>query len=148
MPAARDVAELTFDHIGLVVAELDAGCEQLAAMLAPLQWTERFEDPGLGVSVRFARDAAGVVYELIAPLGPDSPVRRTLESRANLLNQIAYRTASLDESVARLRRTRAVPVGAARPAVAFGGARVQFLMTPLGFLVELIEVDRVVHRFA
>jgi methylmalonyl-CoA/ethylmalonyl-CoA epimerase len=140
--------ELTFDHIGIVVAELDAGCDRLAELLAPLEWTERFEDPGLGVSVRFARDAAGIVYEVIAPLGPDSPVRRTLESRANLLNQIAYRTPSLDASVARLRRTRAVPVGAAKPAVAFGGARVQFLMTPLGFLVELIEIDRVAHRFS
>jgi methylmalonyl-CoA/ethylmalonyl-CoA epimerase len=148
MSAAPDIAELTFDHIGIVVGTLDAGFDQLTALLAPLQWTERFDDPGLGVSVRFARDAAGIVYELIAPLGPDSPVRRALESRANLLNQIAYRTPSLDAAVARLRRARAVPVGAAKPAVAFGGARVQFLMTQLGFLVELIEVDRVVHRFS
>ena len=148
MSIASKLAELTFDHIGLVVGELDAGCDQLTALLAPLEWTERFDDPGLGVSVCFARDAAGIVYELIAPLGPDSPVRRTLESRANLLNQIAYRTTSLDAAVARLRRARALPVGAAKPAVAFGGARVQFLMTPLGFLVELIEIDRVVHRFS
>jgi methylmalonyl-CoA/ethylmalonyl-CoA epimerase len=140
--------ELTFDHIGIVVAELDAGCDQLAELLAPLEWTERFEDPGLGVSVRFARDAAGIVYEIIAPLGDASPVLRTLQSRSNLLNQIAYRTRSLDASLARLRRARAVPVGAAKPAVAFGGARVQFLMTPLGFIVELIEIDRVTHRFA
>ena len=30
-----------------------------------------------------------------------------------------------------MRRARAVPLGEAKPAVAFGGARVQFLMTPL-----------------
>jgi hypothetical protein len=32
-----------------------------------------------------------------------------------------------------------VPTGPARPAVAFGGRRVIFLLTPLRFILELIE---------
>ena len=108
---------------------------------------ERFDDPRLGVSVRFARDPAGIVYELIAPLGDASPVARALKSRSNLLNQIAYRTRSLESSITRLRSQRALPLGPPAPAVAFGGARVQFLMTPFDFVIELIELDRVVHRF-
>jgi len=139
--------ELQFDHVGIVVPTLDEGRTRFASLLAPLQWTRSFDDAILGVSVVFARDPAGVVYELIAPFGATSPVAKVLKSRVNLLNQLAYRTRSLDESVAQLRSAGGVPVGRAAPAVAFGGARVQFLMTPLGFIVELIEVDRVVHQF-
>jgi methylmalonyl-CoA/ethylmalonyl-CoA epimerase len=140
-------ADLTFDHIGIVVADLDEGARKLTGLLGNLQWTRRFDDVGLAVSVRFARDGSGIVYEIIAPYGPTSPVTAALKSRTNLLNQVAYRTRSLDSSVARLRAGRSVPVGRPRPALAFGGARVQFLLTPLDFLVELIEIDHVVHQF-
>jgi methylmalonyl-CoA/ethylmalonyl-CoA epimerase len=146
--AAHDESDLTFDHVGIVVPDLDAGYEKLGGLFGPLAWTRRFDDAGLGVSVRFARDRSSLVYELIAPFGASSPVAGALRSRTNLLNQIAYRTGSLERSVARLRREAAVPVTAPAQAMAFGGARIQFLMTPLGFLVELIEIDRVVHDFS
>jgi methylmalonyl-CoA/ethylmalonyl-CoA epimerase len=89
-----------------------------------------------------------MVYELIAPFGDSSPIARTLKSGANLLNQIAYRTSSLDSGVKQVRAMGALPVGAAAPALAFGGAPVQFMMLPLGFVIELIEVDRIVHVFS
>lgn len=139
---------LIFDHIGIVVGDLDAGGDTLTKLIGPLAWTSRFDDSGLGVSVRFARDSTGIVYELIAPLGSASPVARTLKSRANLLNQIAYRTRSLETSLQRLRVTGVAPLSAPAPALAFGGARVQFLMSPLGFLLELIEIDHFTHQFA
>ena len=141
------MSRLQFDHIGIVVADISDGAAQLTQLLSPLQWTVRTDDEGLGVSVQFARDSAGLVYELIAPLGDRSPVSRALKSRTDLLNHTAYRTSSLDESVAFLRAQRALPVGPAAPARAFGGARVQFLMTPLGVLFELIEIERAVHDF-
>ena len=139
--------DLQLDHIGIVVADIERGCETFGSLLGRLEWTRRFDDTGLGVSVRFARDSTGIVYEIIAPLTQTSPVARALQSRANLLNQLAYRTTSLEPTVKRLRAHGSVPVGRPAPAVAFGGARVQFLMTPLGFLIELIEIDRVVHDF-
>jgi methylmalonyl-CoA/ethylmalonyl-CoA epimerase len=145
---ATEPPVFTFDHIGIVVADLSIAAPQLAGLLGAVQWTQQFDDGGLGVSVRFARDRTGVVYELIAPYGERSPVIRTLKSRNNLLNQLAYRTPNLEPAVARLRVQGAVPVTQPAPAVAFGGARVQFLMTPFDFLVELIELDSCAHQFA
>jgi methylmalonyl-CoA/ethylmalonyl-CoA epimerase len=147
-PHPSDTAELFFDHVGIVVADIDAGAVILTGVLGPLSWTQRFDDARLGVKVRFARDRAGMVYELIAPFGDASPIARTLKSGANLLNQIAYRTHSLDSAVKQARAMGALPMGASAPALAFGGASVQFLMLPLGFLIELIEVDRIVHVFS
>jgi methylmalonyl-CoA/ethylmalonyl-CoA epimerase len=142
---SNDAAELFFDHVGIVVADIEAGGVILTGVLGPLSWTQRFDDARLGVAVRFARDRSGMVYELIAPFGDTSPIARTLKSRANLLNHMAYRTSSLDSGLKQARAMGALPVGAAAPALAFGGATVQFLMLPLGFLIELIEVDRIVH---
>jgi methylmalonyl-CoA/ethylmalonyl-CoA epimerase len=145
---ATELPVFTFDHVGIVVADLLVAAPQLGGLLGAVQWTQRFDDEGLGVSVRFARDRAGVVYELIAPYGERSPVARTLKSRNNLLNQLAYRTPNLEPAVAYLRDQGAVPVTQPAPAVAFGGARVQFLMTPFDFLIELIELDGWAHQFA
>lgn len=143
----EDASDLTFDHIGIVVRDIEKGTKQLRGLLGPLIWTRRFDDTGLGVSVVFARDSSGLVYELIAPFGDTSPVAGALKAKSNLLNQIAYRTPNLEAAVARLRKTGALPVGVAKPAMAFGGARVQFLMSPLGFIVELIEGEAPVHVF-
>jgi methylmalonyl-CoA/ethylmalonyl-CoA epimerase len=147
-PNPNDAVELFFDHVGIAVADIEAGGAILTGVLGPLSWTQRFDDARLGVAVRFARDRSGMVYELIAPLGDTSPIARTLKSRANLLNHMAYRTSSLDSALKQARAMRALPVGAAAPALAFGGATVQFLMLPLGFLIELIEADRIVHDFS
>jgi methylmalonyl-CoA/ethylmalonyl-CoA epimerase len=139
--------ELLFDHVGIVVPDLETGIRKFAAILGEVSWTRRFDDSRLGVSVQFARDRVGITYELIAPLTADSPVARTVKSGANLLNQLAYRTNSLEAAVDRLRPQGSLPITLPTPALAFGGAHVQFLMTPLGFLLELIEVDSCVHDF-
>jgi methylmalonyl-CoA/ethylmalonyl-CoA epimerase len=138
---------LVFDHLGLVVTDIGAGTGALEGLLGTLSWTRQVDDAGLGVSVRFARDSSGIVYELIAPYGDKSPIARALKSKTDLLNHIAYRTHSLETSAARWRGQRALPVGAPAPALAFGGARVQFFMTALGFLVELIEIDHAIHEY-
>lgn len=141
------MASLIFDHIGIVTADLDKASQQLAGLLGALEWTDRFDDSGLGVSVIFARDRAGMVYELIAPLGDKSPVAKAVASRKDALNQIAYRTASIADALPALRVQGALPIGPAKPAKAFGGANVQFLMTRLGYIIELVEGAESVHKF-
>jgi methylmalonyl-CoA/ethylmalonyl-CoA epimerase len=83
---------LTFDHIGLVVASIEAEAPRLANVLHLTRWTKRFDDLALGVSVCFATGPAGLVVELVAPLGPDSPVARAARQKRDCLNQIGYRT--------------------------------------------------------
>jgi methylmalonyl-CoA/ethylmalonyl-CoA epimerase len=138
---------LVFDHVGIVVRDIDEGCRNLEAVLGELQWTQRFDDSGLGVSVQFARDTQMMVYELIAPYGSGSPIERTLRARRDLLNQIAYRTDSLSAAASHLRETGAVPVSKPHPALAFNGANVQFFLTKLGFLIEVIEQIEDGHKF-
>lgn len=133
------MTDLSFDHIGVVVPALAEGRAFFAAALPIAAWTAAVDDPGLGVSVQFGRDASGVVYELIAPLGESSPVTAALRSGRHLLNHVAYRTASIAREGARLRELGCVETAAPHPALAYAGATVQFWVSPLRILLELIE---------
>jgi methylmalonyl-CoA/ethylmalonyl-CoA epimerase len=138
---------MIFDHIGIVVKDVDAAVAAAASLFGAHEATRRFDDEVLGVSVRFVRDPSGIVYEMIAPLGAESPVAQALESRTNLLNQIAYRTPALAPSVMALRKQGSMSLGPAKPAKAFDGAKVQFLLSELGFIIELIEAPDFRHQF-
>ncbi len=138
---------LRFDHIGIVVPDLAPGRDFFNTAFPITRWTASVDDPGLGVSVQFALDASGLVYELIAPLGPASPVAGALSSGRNLLNHIAYRTTDLVHAAAHLASTGCRETAPARPALAYGNAPVQFFLSPLRFIIELIEAPAHEHRW-
>lgn len=141
------MSDLVFDHIGIVVPDLDADASAWAKTVGAVEQTVRFDDPILTVSVRFIRDKTGIVYELIAPLGEKSIVSGTLEKKQSLLNQLAYTVTDLPKSVVALRKQGYFPLGGPKPALAFGNAPVQFLLSPLGFVIELIEKSQHQHDF-
>jgi len=130
---------LEFDHIGVFVPTLDVGREQVAALLPITHFTDPVDDELLRVSVQFGVDESGVRYELVAPFGSETPVDTVLKSGKNILNHVAYRVTDLDAQISRLRAEGAIPLSAPQPAVAFNSSRVIFFLTPLRFIIELIE---------
>jgi methylmalonyl-CoA/ethylmalonyl-CoA epimerase len=128
-----------FDHIGMVVSDLEAGAEKLLATLPVTMASQRFDDEVLGVSVRFFKDGGGQVFELIAPLGVNSPVAKLAASKLGKIDQLCYRCADLTVATQTLRKGHSVPLGKALPALAFDGAKVQFFWTPNEFVLELVE---------
>ncbi|MFM5539104.1 VOC family protein [Aeromonas veronii] len=130
---------MQFDHIGLVVPDLASGVAYCRDVLGLSRFSTAVEDPLQGVWVQFVHDEHGLCYELVAPAGEDSPVTQVIKTRRNVINHLAYRVQSLQEGATRLREQRHLPLGPSQPAVAFGGAHVQFFLSPLGHIVELIE---------
>lgn len=130
---------MKFDHIGIFVSDLAVGMQGIESLFPVARASVVFTDPLLQVQVQFLYDDAGICYELVAPFGPANPIDGILKSRKNILNHVAYRTDTLDAKVAQLRDDGAFPLGPARPAVAFGGKRVIFLLTKLNFIIELID---------
>ena len=130
---------MTFDHIGVFVPDIEDGQKKLEAILPIAEWGEIFDDETLHVRVCFGEIAHGLRYELVAPFGSPNPVSGVLESGRNVLNHVAYRVADLDAAASALRETGAVPMGPAKPAIAFAGARVMFFLTAMGFIIELVE---------
>jgi methylmalonyl-CoA/ethylmalonyl-CoA epimerase len=138
---------LRFDHIGLVIGDMAEGRAALEGMFGVDRWTQVFEDPGIGVYVQFGRTAEGPCYELISPLGEASPITTALKRGVNILNHVAYLTSDLDADAQRLQQMGAMMAGPVKPAVAYGGARVQFWVTPQRFMVELIEAPGHEHAY-
>lgn len=132
---------LKFDHIGLVAGTPVEGREFLAKTLNITRWSREFDDHTIGVTVQFgqAGDQSGPWYELISPLGDKSPVLGTIKQGKNILSHVAYLVEDIDKASALLAENDCVSTMPAKPAVAYGGRKVQFFMTPLKFMIELIE---------
>jgi methylmalonyl-CoA/ethylmalonyl-CoA epimerase len=146
-PPSAPVA-LEFDHIGVIVSDLAAGRVFLRGALGISCWTAPIDDPGIRVSVQFgSAPGSPLVYELVAPLGEGSPVANALRQGKGILNHVAYRTPSLAQAAGQLRALNCFPAGEAQPAVAYGGALIQFWVSPLRFLIELIEKPEHGHAF-
>ncbi len=138
---------MRFDHIGIVVPSLKVGREHLAAVFQISAWSDEITDEVNGVHAQFGRDGGGICYEVIAPLGEDSPMARVLVAKDRILNHVAYLVPDLDAAALRLRKARCMPLGAPKPGIAFGGNRLQFFISPLAFILELVEAPAHAHVF-
>lgn len=138
---------MEFDHLGVIVKNLSLARRRMATLLPVRDWSTAIEDPVNGVAVQFGRDSSDFCFELVQPLGPNSPVAAALAGRYAILNHIAYRVGDLAAEANRLRAGGCARIGEPRPAVAYGGRLIQFFATPLNFIVELIEAPDHRHRF-
>ncbi len=135
---------MKFDHIGIVVQDPGLGRATLSAAFGIVRWTRLFEDPVNDVFVQFGLDQSGICYETVAPLSAQSPVRRALADGVNIVNHTAYLVKDLAAERLRLRAAGFVPTSAPKPAVAYGGAPIQFFISRSRLLFELIEAPA--HR--
>jgi methylmalonyl-CoA/ethylmalonyl-CoA epimerase len=144
-------APLQFDHLGLIVSDLALGRDFLANSLGINRWTAVTDDPGLRVSVQFGNSPhPGPTYELITPFGEDtaaSPIANALRQGKHILNHVAYLTPHLAQSGEHLRAQGCFPAAAPQPALAYDGRLVQFWISPLRFIIELIEKPGHLHAF-
>jgi len=123
---------MQFDHIGLVVPDLASGVAYCRDVLGLSRFSVAVEDPLQRVWVQFVHDDHGLCYELVSPASEESPVAQVLKTRRNVINHLAYRVSNLQASAERLRTQRHLPLGPSQ-------SHVQFFLSPLGHIVELIE---------
>jgi methylmalonyl-CoA/ethylmalonyl-CoA epimerase len=129
-----------FHHVGLVVASID-DCVQNIADTLQAHWTGRvFEDPLQRVKVTFLATRAGETQlELVEPLGADSPVSRFLADNHGGLHHLCFETPDLDQELLRLRQRRCLIVSRPKPAVAFEGRRIAWVLSAEKLLLEFLE---------
>jgi methylmalonyl-CoA/ethylmalonyl-CoA epimerase len=131
---------MKFHHVGYAVADIDRYLNDfLLPLFAPARVSPVYEDPIQRVRVLFAEVSPGTLIELVEPLDEESPVTRFLGDARGGLYHLCYEVEDLDVAVKRFRKHRCLPLAPAAPAVAFGGRRIVFLMTPQRDLIELVE---------
>ena len=131
---------MKFHHVGYAVADIDRYLKDfLLPLFVPARVSPVYEDPIQRVRVLFAEVSPGTLIELVEPLDEGSPVSRFLGDARGGLYHLCYEVEDLDAAVTRFRKHRCLPLAPAAPAVAFGGRRIVFLMTPQRDLIELVE---------
>ena len=130
---------INFHHIGIFVSNISVGEGFLSKSVNAEVTGPTVTDDIIGVEILFMQDCKGLLYEIVAPHGPDSPVHGVLKRGKDLLNHLAYVTTDFETEIISHRKLGCIPLGPPLPAVAFSGAKVIFFMTPLGYIHEIIE---------
>jgi methylmalonyl-CoA/ethylmalonyl-CoA epimerase len=127
-------------HMGYVVASIDSAMPGFLRQLGAMWDGQIFHDPNQGVRVAFIttrpQDAQ---LELVEPAGDGSPVLRFLREKGGGLHHACYEVADLDAQLAEFRSRGAIITKRPRPAVAFAGRRIAWVITREKFLIELLE---------
>lgn len=125
-------------HVGIAVEDL----EEAKARYLPLghRVVAEGEVAAQGVRVALLQGEGETLLELLAPLGPDTPVGRFLAKRGPGLHHLAFATPRIEEALARLKGEGARLIDEV-PRPGFGGHRVAFVHPSfgLGVLWELVE---------
>jgi methylmalonyl-CoA/ethylmalonyl-CoA epimerase len=126
--------------MGFVVASIDSSMPGFVRSLGAT-WDGRvFHDPNQKVSVAFLTTRPeDAKVELVEPAGEDSPVLRFLREKGGGLHHACYEVESLEMQLSEFRARGAVIAKRPKPAVAFGGRRIAWVMTAERFLIELLE---------
>ena len=126
------------DHIGVAVEDIDAAIELYRDGFGmELAHRERVESQGVEAVLLDVGDGH---VELLAPLGPDTPVGKYLAKNGPGLHHVAYGTDDIDAELARLAGLGMALVDAV-PRTGIRGSRVAFLHPSAsgGVLTEVVQ---------
>lgn len=126
------------DHIGVAVEDLEAALALYGETFGmATEHRETVADQGVEAVLLDIGDGH---VELLAPLGPDTPVGRHLEKRGPGLHHVAYRVADIDAALAAVQRSGVEAIDQ-QPRRGIRDTRVAFLhpRSTGGVLTELVQ---------
>lgn len=127
-------------HLGFVVSDITAAMPGFLRSMAATWDSQIFFDPHQKVRVAFLTTRPhDAQIELVEPAGPDSPVLRFLSEKGGGLHHACYEVANLEQEMLAFKARGSLIVKRPKPAVAFQGRRIAWVLTPEKFLIELLE---------
>ena len=126
------------DHVGVAVEDMDSALALYRDDLGlALAHREVVEEQGVDAALLDVGDGH---VELLAPLGPDTPVGKYLERRGPGLHHVAYAVEDIDAELERM-RAAGLRLIDERPRVGIRNSRVAFLHPGAlgGVLTELVQ---------
>jgi methylmalonyl-CoA/ethylmalonyl-CoA epimerase len=128
---------LHLHHVGVVVSAIEDTAGLYERALGARRCGTAIHDPLQRVRLLFVELPDGSLVELIEPASDDSPVQSAL-AKGGGTHHLCFEVEDLEAEMSRLRPV-CIPTGAPKPAVAFGGRRVVFLLLGRHMLIELLE---------
>jgi methylmalonyl-CoA/ethylmalonyl-CoA epimerase len=136
-PLRADI--FAFHHIGVAVRRINEPIQVLKNLFGYDVVSGPFDDPIQNVTVCFlSRGAGDPLIELVAPLGPNSPVDQFLKKGGGTYH-VCYEVPDMAAAIQHLTSQKSVLLSGPSPAVAFGMRPIAWLMTKANLLVELVR---------
>ena len=126
------------DHIGVAVEDMDGALALYRDVLGmPLAHRERVEEQGVDAALLDVGDGH---VELLAPLGPDTPVGKYLAKRGPGIHHVAYAVEDIESELERL-RAAGVRLIDETPRIGIRRSRVAFVHPASvgGVLTEIVQ---------
>lgn len=128
----------TIDHIGVAVVDIDSALALYRDALGmPLVHRETVAEQGVDAALLDVGDGH---VELLAPLGPETPVGKFLARKGPGLHHVAYRVANVEETLASL-AAAGLRLIDEHPRNGIRGSRVAFVhpASTGGVLTEIVQ---------
>lgn len=126
-------------HVGIFVRSISEGVKYFKFIFKIKKKSKIIIDKNLGVKIQFIFDFNNNCFEIIEPYGKINPVSKILSKKKNIINHLAYSTKNFKQKIIYLREKGFAPITKPMKAVAFNKKKVIFFLSPLNFIIELIE---------
>lgn len=126
------------DHIGVAVNDIDEALALYEGVLSmPLVHRETVSEQGVEAVLL---DVGEGHVELLAPLGPDTPVGKFLDKKGPGLHHVAYAVGDIEATLAKLERSGTALIDST-PRVGIRDSRVAFVhpKSTGGVLTEIVQ---------
>lgn len=131
--------KFAFHYVGVAVRNLPKAIPIYKTLFGYKLTSGPFDDPIQNVSVCFlSRGEEDTVIELVAPLGPNSPIDRTLKKGGGTY-QVCYQVPDISAAIRHLTGQGSFLLSGPVPAVALQMREIAWLMTEVDLLVELVQ---------
>ena len=130
---------MKFHHIGIIVSDIDLGTNFLKDLYPITKISRTIIDKKIGVKIKFLTGKDKLLIELISPIGKKSPIKNLLNKKKSIINHLAYKVKNLELNISILKKKKCLQITNPIKARAFKDKRGVFFMTPLNYIIELIE---------
>ena len=128
-----------FHHVGVAVRHMTESIPVFERLFGYKVVSGPFDDPIQNVSVCFlSRGGGDPLIELVAPLGPNSPIDKTLKKGGGTYH-VCYEVPDIRAAIKHMVDEGSLLIGDPVPAVAFEMREIAWLMTEADLLVELVQ---------
>ncbi len=128
-------------HVGYAAREIGPVAAMYVARFGYAAVTGIIHDPLQTALVQFLQLAGQATYlEVVAPDGPESKLAGAVK-RGGPLNHLCYATRELEAAILHLESTGMKLISDPKPAVAFAGRRICWLMGQDMLPIELVELQ-------
>ena len=139
MPLSDVLLHLQLHHVGIVVPDVEQGRVFFRDVLRQEERTGVIHDPIQTAFVQFFGNAQTRHYlELVAPDGERSKLHNAA-TKGTALHHLCFSCDSPANTMAMLQDAGCLVIHDPVPAVAFGGRKIGWVMSPEGLLLELLE---------